>query len=228
MRRRSEFDDDDELEVFDPETDHLRQMRRHTLLLLWLSVACMLLAAGNVIIAMYVAPARTAAAKASGTVSEAPQDETVPSAGVRETTARPAPRTAQQTSPLATPLAAPQPAPQIDDTRERTTAAPASEAETPRVVQPESSRVAQATRSRRVAATTRVEPPSLPAPTPRIVDEAGPLDSPRRTAQWMVEAHGRRVAEQRALAAALFYEPGGSTARFWKEVASHIRETPAR
>lgn len=205
MRRRPEFDDDDELEVFDPEPDHQRQMRRHTLLLLWLSVACMLLAAGNMIIAMYVAPARTAAAKAPAPVSEARQDEPAPSAGVREA----------------------KPAPQIDDTRERATAAPASEAESPRAARPERAR-AVPPESSRAAQATRSRPPSLPAPTIRAGDEAGRLDSPRRTAQWMVETHGRRIAEQRAVAAAMFYEPGASTARFWKEVASHIRETADR
>jgi hypothetical protein len=44
----------------------------------------------------------------------------------------------------------------------------------------------------------------------------------------MVEAHGRRIAEERALAAAAFYEPGDPPARFWKDVVSHIRESGGR
>ncbi len=53
-----------------------------------------------------------------------------------------------------------------------------------------------------------------------------PADRAQRTAQWLVQTHGRLEAENRAARVAEFY--GGEEGRFWQRVLLNVRREPER
>jgi hypothetical protein len=68
-------------------------------------------------------------------------------------------------------------------------------------------------------------PPRHPEPLAVAQAENVPAmpDSPsRRTASWLVETYGRDAAEERARAAAKFYQGDAAEAAHWREVLGHI------
>ena len=220
MRARQDFDHHDLEEPFDapleaPGTEYQRELRRILLVLLCLSFACLALAASNLILVAFI-KAPQAALKRESSPRVAFAEERVSGVTTGE----------KRSGASASVADSPRPEQKPSGVAEAISKTPAARSAAPSVV--DSPRVPPVTERRSPKAQSPVELPQRPAVaagvTTATIESSSAGDPSERTAQWLIDMHGRSFAEERAQEAAAFYRPGEPSAQFWKNVLRHIRE----
>lgn len=192
-----------------------RRQRNSLPIIVCLGLACIVLAASTVVLALRLAATRPATAVAPAPSQAVPGGE---ESQPREAAEPAGELTAEEVLALF-----------VKALREREPAAtpsPEGAAGTPPAVAPAPETPAASgmeTQPREAPAAEREAVGRQPAATATAPRET---DSRWRTAAWMLQRYGKREAEEHARAAAAFYDPQHPTAEFWRAVLAYIREAP--
>jgi len=182
-----------------------RQQRNLLIVVAGLAVACVALAAANVVLALRLS------AGGPATLSAAPQAS--PPASDVVAASRETPRRAEPSAPGP---GRGEPAAEMPGPRAPGAGAPPApaggEGRPPAVERP-----------RETGEPARPERAGRPVRPP-----ASAADPAERTALWMIDTYGRSEAEARAQAAARFYTPEDPGGVYWSQVLAHIRAAGPR
>jgi hypothetical protein len=234
-----------------------RQEHRYLALFACLTVACIVLAGLNVVLALRLSPSRTVVA---GAPSASP--------GLRENGAHQAARTSGEKAPAAVPdtresadagrghdTGSIAPSGRVRPESDRAQGAlgqvpttgsgrpredPSAAAKAREAATPDETSARDAAEERagapadsglalpeRSSRTARRAPSRVASRVPGVVPAEPDVDPARRTAAWMVREYGRPAAEERARDAVPFYRQDRVTADFWSQVLAYIRQSGA-